>query len=145
MKRTAISVWTGSGKEGKGHLTTQSGVFNKQPYSFKTRFENEDGKAGTNPEELIGAAHAGCFNMALAVALGRENITPDELHTQATVNLTQADGGFKIDTIHLDLTAKIRGIDEAKFKEIANSAKQNCPVSKVLAGAEITLNAKLQS
>ncbi len=144
MERTAESTWTGSGKEGKGKLSTQTGAMKDQPYSFSARFE-ENGKPGTNPEELIGAAHAGCFNMALAVALGKENITPDELHTKATVSLTKTEGGFSINKINLNLTAKIPGIEDEKFQEIARGAKQNCPVSKLLTGAEITLDARLKS
>lgn len=140
MKRTAESTWQGSGKEGKGHLTTQSGVFDKQPYSFKLRFENEDGKAGTNPEELIGVAHAGCFNMALAVALGKDGHEPDELHTKAEVHLEQKDGGFSISTIKLILNAKVSGLDKDKFKEYAEGAKKNCPVSKALTGVDIHLD-----
>lgn len=143
MKRTATSVWKGNGKEGSGHLSTQSGVFNAQPYSAMTRFENENGKQGTNPEELIGAAHAGCFNMALAFALEKEGVTPDELQTRATVNIRKAGEGFEIDMIHLDLRARIAGIGQEQFQKIANSAKENCPMSKALAGPEITLEATL--
>lgn len=145
MKRTATSVWKGSGKEGKGSLSTQSGVLNNQPYTFKMRFENEDGKQGTNPDELIGAAHAGCFNMALAVELGKQDITPDELNTKAEVMLEKGDAGFSIKKIHLSLTGKVPNISEEDFKKAANGAKENCPVSKALAGVEISLDARLES
>ena len=144
MKRTANAVWNGSGKEGSGILTTQSGVLNRQPYSFKLRFENEDGKAGTNPEELIAAAHAGCFNMALSFQLGGEGFEPGSLHTEAKVKLDKVDGGFKIIGIHLDLEAEVADISESKFKELAQNAKENCPVSKALSAVEITLDAKLK-
>ncbi len=144
MKRTAISVWQGSGKEGKGTLTTQSGVLDKQPYSFKMRFENEDGKQGTNPDELIAAAHAGCFNMALAVELGKAGFTAKELNTKAALTLEKMEGGFGITKIHLTLEGEVPGISEAKFMELAKGAKENCPVSKVL-NAEITLDAKFKA
>jgi osmotically inducible protein OsmC len=132
MKRTAISVWKGSGKEGQGTLTTQSRVFDKQPYSFKLRFENEDGKQGTNPEELIAAAHAGCFNMALSFALGGEGYTPDELQTEAAVSLDKEGEGFAISKVVLKMKAKVPDISKEEFEKIANGAKENCPVSKVL-------------
>lgn len=144
MKRTATSVWKGSGTGGSGSLTTQSGVFDEQPYSFKTRFENEDGKEGTNPEELIGAAHAGCFNMALSVQLGKEDYTPDELETKATVEIEKQGEGFKITKITLDLTATIPEIEEGKFQEIAKAAKEGCPVSQALSAVDIDLNATLR-
>lgn len=143
MKRHSTSVWKGTGKEGSGTLTTQSGVFDKQPYSFKTRFQNEDGKEGTNPEELIAAAHAGCFNMALAVQLGNEGIEPKELKTQANVSLEKGDAGFSITQISLRLEANIPGIDEEKFRELANKAKEGCPVSKALSAVKIDLDARL--
>jgi lipoyl-dependent peroxiredoxin len=139
MKRVAKSVWHGSGKDGHGALTTQSGTLKDTPYSFVARFG--DGK-GTNPEELIAAAHAGCFNMALAFALGMAGFNPDSLETQAAVSLEQVGGGWQIPAIHLDLTAKVPGITYEKFQEIANQAKATCPVSLVLK-ANITLNAKL--
>lgn len=145
MKRKANAIWKGSIKEGKGHLNAPSGVFDDTPYSFKTRFENEDGKAGTNPEELIGAAHAGCFAMALSLALGEEGFTPDELNATAEVNLKQVDDGFEINEITLNLKGKVKDISSDKFKEIAKEAKEGCPVSKVLAGAKIHLNAELVS
>jgi osmotically inducible protein OsmC len=142
MRRTSTAVWNGSGLEGTGTLSTQSGVFQNQPYSFKTRFQNEDGKAGTNPEELIAAAHAGCFTMALSFQLGGAGFTADELRTTATVTIEKEGEGFTITTVHLDLKARVPGIDQAKFQELADQAKQNCPVSKVL-NAKITLAAQL--
>lgn len=143
MKRNAIAVWNGSGAEGTGTLTTPSGALSKQPYGAKLRFQNEDGKAGTNPEELIAAAHAGCFSMALAFRLNAAGATAEEIHTEASLDLVKSDGGFSIPTIHLTCTAKVPGIDPAKFQELAADAKANCPVSKVLAGATITLTATL--
>ncbi len=142
MKRHATSVWKGSGKEGKGTLTTQSGALDEQPYSFRMRFENEDGKLGTNPDELIAAAHAGCFNMALAVQLSNEGYTPDRLETRANLLLEKQNGGFAITTINLKLEAKVPNITLEKFNELAGKAKEGCPVSKVL-NARITLESKL--
>lgn len=144
MKRTATSVWKGSGQEGQGTLSTQSGVFNKQPYSFKLRFQNEDGKQGTNPEELIAAAHAGCFNMALGVELGKSGYTPDELHTIATVSLEKGGDGFSVTKSALKLTASIPDIEESEFKKIAEAAKEGCPISKLL-NCEISLDSTLKS
>jgi osmotically inducible protein OsmC len=143
MKRTATSVWKGSGKEGQGTLTTQSRVFDNQPYSFKLRFENEDGKQGTNPEELIAAAHAGCFNMALSFALGGEGYTPDELHTEAAVSLDKEGEGFAISKVVLKMKARVPDISKEEFEKIANGAKENCPVSKVL-NCPIELQMELQ-
>ena len=143
MKRNASAVWNGTGKEGKGHVTTQSGVFNQQPYSFHTRFENEDGQAGTNPEELIAAAHAGCFAMALSFALNGAGFTAEELKVNAVVHLEKEEEGFGIPKIDLTLDATIPDISEEKFMELANGAKEGCPISKVL-NAEITLDAKLK-
>jgi osmotically inducible protein OsmC len=143
MKRKATSVWKGTGKEGTGTLTTQSGALKDLPYSFKLRFENEDGKQGTNPEELIGAAHAGCFNMALAVQLENAGFTPDRLHTDAHVTFEKTDAGFTITTIKLILDANVSGISEDKFMELANGAKEGCPISRAL-NAEISLEATLQ-
>lgn len=139
MKRKANAVWKGSAKEGEGSLTGPSGVLDNTPYSFKSRFENEDGKLGTNPEELIAAAHAGCFNMALSVALGEEGFKADELSTDATVQLEKTDEGFGITSIELKLSAKVPEIEESKFKEIANGAKAGCPVSKALKSVPLEL------
>ena len=144
MKRTANAVWKGTGKEGKGTLTTQSGAFKEQPYSFRMRFQNEDGKEGTNPEELIAAAHAGCFNMALAVQLSNAGFTPGELKTEAKLHLETVDGAPTITKIDLTLVAEVPGIGQEKFMELANGAKANCPVSRVLKAAEITLDATLK-
>ncbi len=139
MKQKASAEWQGSLKEGSGTLTTGSGALSNKPYSFKTRFEGEQ---GTNPEELIGAAHAGCFSMALSMILGEAGFTADKLATTATITLEQKDGGFAITASHLDLTATIPGIDDAKFQELAGKAKGGCPVSKLL-NATITMDAKL--
>ena len=141
MKRHASAHWQGGLKDGKGTVSTQSGVLEKQQYSFGTRFEN--GK-GTNPEELIGAAHAGCFSMALSMVLGESDMTADSIDTKATVSLDETDSGFEISAIHLDLVAKIPGADKAEFEKAANAAKENCPVSQVL-NAKVTLDAKLES
>ncbi len=143
MRRTAKAVWKGSGQDGKGALTTQSGVLTDQPYSFKMRFENEDGKQGTNSEELIAAAHSGCFVMAFSVMLGEHDITPDELICDEEIYLEKQGGGFAITRAHLKLEAKIPGIDEKQFQELAAAAKDGCPVSGVL-NCEITLDAKLK-
>ncbi|CAN7400022.1 OsmC family protein [Phenylobacterium sp. LjRoot225] len=139
MIRKANAVWKGDGRNGTGALTTQSGVLSDNPYGFKTRFENEP---GTNPEELIAAAHAGCFSMALAFGLQAAGFTADEIHTEAAVTLDPDGDGFKISRSALTLRAKIPGIDGAKFQELAHGAEKNCPVSKVL-NAEITLEAQL--
>ncbi len=139
MKRTATAVWNGSGKDGKGNLTTQSTTLNKAQYSYKTRFE--DG-VGTNPEELIAAAHAGCFAMALAFGLQGAGITPDSLEVTATVTLDVSSGTPTITESHLDLKAKIPGITNDKFQEFAKGAEQGCPVSRVLK-AQVSLTATL--
>lgn len=143
MKRKATAVWKGSGKDGKGHLTTQSGVFQNQPYSAFTRFGSEDGKAGTNPEELVGAAHAGCYAMALSFALSGAGYTADELDVDAVVHLEKQEVGFAIPKIDLKLVASVPDIGEEEFMKLAQDAKENCPVSKVL-NAEITLDATLK-
>jgi osmotically inducible protein OsmC len=140
MIRKANAVWTGSGRDGAGRLTTASGVLSESLYGFKTRFENEP---GTNPEELIAAAHAGCFSMALAFGLQRAGFTPDEIRTEAAVTLEPEGDGFRISRSALTLRARIPGIDEAKFRELAGQAEKTCPVSKVL-NAEITLDAALE-
>ncbi len=143
MLRTADAVWHGTGRDGSGTLSAPGGALQGTPYSFKTRFESEDGRAGTNPEELIAAAHAGCFTMALAFQLQTAGFTPDELRTQANLTMAQQGGGFAITAIRLDLSARVPGIDDARFQQLANEAKANCPVSKVL-NAEITLKATLE-
>lgn len=133
--RKANAQWLGSGKDGKGNLTTASGVLDKTQYSFKTRFE--DGK-GTNPEELVGAAHAGCFAMQLSFLLGEAGFTPDTLDVEATVSFE--DGN--VTTVNLDLKGKVPGITEEKFKEVAKNAKEVCPISKLLK-ADIVLSVSL--
>jgi osmotically inducible protein OsmC len=143
MIRKSTARWQGDGLHGKGALTTQSGVFKDQPYSFQTRFQSEDGKAGTNPEELIGAAHAGCYAMALSFALSDAGHAPEELRVTAGVDLQKVEGGFAIKTIALELEARVPGIDKAKFEALAEGAKKGCPVSKALAATPITLSAKL--
>jgi osmotically inducible protein OsmC len=143
MIRKSTARWQGDGLHGKGMLTTQSGVFKDQPYSFQTRFQSEDGKAGTNPEELIGAAHAGCYAMALSFALSEAGHAPEELRVTAGVDLQKVEGGFAIKTIALDLEARVPGIDKAKFEALAEGAKKGCPVSKALAATPITLSTKL--
>jgi lipoyl-dependent peroxiredoxin len=143
MIRKSTAVWRGDGMQGKGELTTQSGALRDQPYSFKTRFQSEDGKAGTNPEELLGAAHAGCFAMALSFALTGAGHAPAELRVTAAVDISKVDDEFAIKSIALDLEARIAGIDAAKFQELAEKAKKGCPVSKALAATPITLSAKL--
>lgn len=140
ITRNASAVWTGAGKDGHGALTTQSGTLKETPYSFHTRFE--DGK-GTNPEELIAAAHAGCFSMALAFQLSGAGHPPERLETKADLALTQEGGGWRISTVTLNLKAKVPGIARDEFMRLAEAAKANCPVSKVL-NAEITLNAELE-
>jgi lipoyl-dependent peroxiredoxin len=140
MERTATAVWNGSLKEGHGTISAQSGILSEAPYSFVTRFEN--GK-GTNPEELIAAAHAGCFTMALSAQLGTMNVTPDRLRTVATLTLEKLEAGWTISRIHLDVTARIHGISPAAFESAASSAKANCPVSRLLK-ADITMTASLE-
>jgi len=139
MIRKAKAVWRGTGRDGSGVLSTDSGVLAETPYSFKTRFESEK---GTNPEELIAAAHAGCFTMALAFQLQRAGYTPTELSTEAAVTLEQDGAGFRISRSALTLRAQVPNLDEAAFARMANDAEKNCPVSKVLK-AEITLDAKV--
>ena len=139
MAKKAWAIWRGGFKDGGGTISTETGVLREAPYGFKARFEN--GK-GTNPEELIGAAHAGCFSMALSLMLGEAGLTAETIETHAAVTLEKVGGGFEITSSHLDVIAKIPGADRAKFAEIADKAKVGCPVSKVL-NAKITMNAKL--
>jgi osmotically inducible protein OsmC len=143
MIRKSTAVWRGDGMNGTGAVTTQSGALRDQAYSFKTRFVSEDGKAGTNPEELIGAAHAGCYAMALSFALTDAGHAPSELRVTAGVDIQKAGSGFAIQSIALDLEGRVPGIDSAKFQELAEAAKKNCPVSKALSATPITLSAKL--
>lgn len=136
-KHSANAVWNGSIKEGSGKMSTKSKALDNTPYSFKTRFEEEN---GTNPDELIAASHAGCFSMALSLILGENGFTPDSIETKAVVTMDPAK--LELISSHLVLKAKIPNIDEAKFIEIANAAKENCPISKVL-NLKITLEATL--
>jgi osmotically inducible protein OsmC len=138
--RKAEAAWHGDLKMGRGEITVESGAF-RGPYSFASRFE--DARA-TNPEELIGAAHAGCFTMALTAALTREKLAPAEIRTTASVHLAQDKGGFSIPRIELSTRARVPGIDSERFQALAEDAKRNCPVSKALAGVEITLAATLE-
>ncbi|MEI6045750.1 MAG: OsmC family protein [Chloroflexota bacterium] len=139
--RTANAVWEGNLKEGKGTMKLSSGAY-EGPYSFASRFE--EGK-GTNPEELIGAAHAGCFSMAFSLGLSQIGFTPTRVETEAKVHLTHDDGGFKISLIELTTKAEVPGIDEEAFQKQAEASKNGCPVSKALAGVEIKLHATLVS
>jgi osmotically inducible protein OsmC len=139
MIRKAKAVWHGTGRAGNGNLSTNSGVLAETPYSFKTRFENEK---GTNPEELIAAAHAGCFTMALAFGLHAAGFTPTKLNTEAAVTLEPEGKGFRISRSALTLRGSVPNLDDAKFVDMARDAEKNCPVSKVL-NAEIALDAKL--
>ena len=139
MIRKGSAEWRGSLKEGKGTVSTESGVLANAAYSFGTRFEN--GK-GTNPEEMIAAAHASCFSMALSAQLGAAGITPESVRTTAAVTLEKVEGGFAVTASHLDVTAKIPGADRAAFEKAANEAKAGCPISKLL-NAKITMDAKL--
>jgi osmotically inducible protein OsmC len=139
INRSASAAWSGGLKDGKGAISTESGALAAYPYGFAARFE---GKKGTNPEELLGAAHAGCFTMALSLILGEAGLTATQMDTSARVTLEQIEGGFAISAVHLTLRAKIPGTDQAKFTELANKAKAGCPVSKVLK-ADITLDAAL--
>lgn len=141
IKRNGSAVWSGGIKDGKGEITTGSGALKDAPYGFNTRFEDSP---GTNPEELIGAAHAGCFTMALSGQLGKAGMTAQELRTTATVSMEKEGGGFKITAVHLDLVAKIPGASQEEFDKAANTAKENCPVSKLL-NAEITLSSRLEN
>ena len=140
MKRKASAVWRGDLKTGKGSISTESGTLKETQYSFGTRFENG---VGTNPEELIGAAHAGCFSMAFAAELGKAGITPESIHTTATITLEKTDAGFTVTESHLDMTAKIPGADQEKVLAIANAAKAGCPISRLL-NAKVTLDAKFE-
>ena len=141
IKRRGSAVWKGGLKDGKGSISTESGALQAYPYGFASRFE---GQRGTNPEELIGAAHAGCFTMALSLILGEAKLVADQMDTSAEVTLEQVEGGFAITAVHLTLKAKIPGTTQAQFEELAGKAKAGCPVSKLFK-ADITLDAKLVS
>jgi len=141
MKRTASAVWTGGLKDGKGSISTQSSVLKDSPYGFNTRFED---RPGTTPEELIAAAHAGCFSMALSGQLGEKGMTAESIKTTATVTLEKVGDGFSVTESHLDLVARIPGADKAAFEAATTNAKAGCPISKLL-NAKITLTSKLES
>ena len=140
MRRKASAVWNGGLKDGQGTISTDSGVLSDTPYSFSTRFEEG---IGTNPEELIAAAHAGCFSMALSGQLGQAGLTAESIRTTATVRLEKTDSGFAITSVHLDVKARVPGADQQAFETAANNAKAGCPVSKVL-NAQITMEAQLE-
>ncbi len=140
MKRKASAVWKGGLKDGKGGISTESGVLKDTQYSFSMRFENG---IGTNPEELIAAAHAGCFSMALAAQLGNANLKPERVATTATVTMEKLEAGWTLTAVHLDVTAQIRNATTAAFEAAANNAKSGCPISRVL-NAKITMDAKLE-
>src|SRR6202790_904886 len=139
IKRKGSAAWKGGIKDGKGAISTESGALSAYPYGFASRFE---GKPGTNPEELLGAAHAGCFTMALSLILGEAKLTANQMDTTAEVTLEQVEGGYAITAVHLTLRAKVPGADQATFEKLAAKAKAGCPVSKLLK-AEITLDATL--
>ncbi|MBS0285830.1 MAG: OsmC family protein [Proteobacteria bacterium] len=141
MKRSASAIWSGNLKQGKGSLSTESGALKQIPYAFVNRFENTP---GTNPEELIGAAHAGCFSMAFSAFLSNEGFTVQKIETKAQVNLEQINGNWTINAIHLSVSAIVPNISQEKFIEIANTAKAGCPVSRLL-NATITIDTKLES
>jgi len=140
MKRIATAVWNGALKEGRGVISTESGVLDQTPYSFSTRFE--EGK-GTNPEELIAAAHAGCFSMALSAELGKAGKTVERIETEAAVTLLKTDAGFTVTAVHLKVRGKVPGYTPPEFKEMATKAKEGCPISRLLK-AEITLETRLE-
>ncbi|HTA24258.1 MAG TPA: OsmC family protein [Terriglobales bacterium] len=140
MQRKASAIWKGGLKDGKGSVSSASGVLANTPYSFTTRFENTP---GTNPEELIAAAHAACFSMALSVQLGTANLTPSSIETSATLTFEKLDSGWTITASHLDVVGRVPGADQAAFQKAADNAKSGCPVSKVLK-ANITMTAKLE-
>jgi osmotically inducible protein OsmC len=139
MQRKSSAVWKGGLKDGKGTVSSASGVLSNTPHSFTTRFENTP---GTNPEELIAAAHAACFSMALSAQLGGANLTPESINTSATLTMDKQDAGWAITAVHLDVVAKVPGASPEAFKTAADNAKSGCPVSKVL-NAKITMDAKL--
>jgi lipoyl-dependent peroxiredoxin len=141
MKRSASAVWKGGLKDGSGTISSDSGVLSSTPYSFRTRFEQGN---GTNPEELIAAAHAGCFAMALSNELGQAGLTPESIRSAATVTLEKTDAGFAITAVHLNVSAKVPGADRQAFEAAANAAKSGCPVSKVL-NAQITMEVRLEA
>jgi osmotically inducible protein OsmC len=140
MQKKASAVWMGDLKTGKGSISSESGVLSNAPYGFVSRFE---GGPGTNPEELIGAAHAGCFSMALSVQLGNTGLKADKIETTATVSLNKLEQGWTVTDVHLDVKARVPGADQASFEKAANAAKAGCPISRLL-NAKITMDAKLE-
>ncbi len=142
MERRATAVWSGGLKDGKGTFSAESGVFDEVPYDFRKRFENEP---GTNPEELIAAAHAACFSMALSGELGKANLTAERIRTTANVKLEMPGGTPTVTEIHLDLEARVPGASQQAFERAANEAKENCPISRLLRAAKITMTARLES
>lgn len=143
LKRSSTAVWHGTGPKGSGTLTTLSGALTDQPYGANSRFQSEDGKAGTNPEELIAAAHAGCFTMALSFQLTNAGHEPTELKTNAVVSMEKQDIGWTITNINLEVEGKVPGVTAEKFAELAETAKKGCPISRALAATNITMSAKL--
>ena len=139
MKRSASAVWHGNLKDGKGSISTESGVLSHTQYSFSTRFEKGH---GTNPEELVAAAHAGCFSMALSAELGKAGITPDSIQTTANLTMDRLEAGWTVTAIHLEVIARIPGVDQVKFEAAANAAKAGCPISRLL-NAKITMEARM--
>ncbi|MCB1426070.1 MAG: OsmC family protein [Zhengella sp.] len=144
MKRHATATWKGALADGTGAIDTQSGALSATAYSFRSRFEDEEGRAGTNPEELLAAAHAGCFAMQLSHLLAENGTPAERLQATATVAVERDDGGFSLRSSMLDLSARVPGIDESAFNELAAKAKDGCPVSRALGAISISLNAKLE-
>lgn len=142
MKRKAQAVWRGAGADGKGTITTGSGAMSEQPYSARTRFEDESGRSGTNPDELLAAAHASCFSMALAFQLTGAGHSPEELSTEAVLDMQKSDSGWSITGSHLTVKGKVPGVSKDQFMELANKAKEGCPVSRALS-VPITMDAQL--
>jgi osmotically inducible protein OsmC len=142
MKRKAQAVWRGAGKDGRGTITSGSGALTDQPYSTLTRFEDESGRAGTNPDELIAAAHASCFSMALAYQLSGAGHPPEELSAESVLDMQKGDAGWSITGSHLTVKGKVPGVSKEQFQELANKAKEGCPVSRALS-VPITLDAQL--
>ncbi|HEY5922757.1 MAG TPA: OsmC family peroxiredoxin [Kofleriaceae bacterium] len=145
LKRNSTAVWRGKGPTGTGTLTTLSGALKEQPYSANARFQSEDGKAGTNPEELIAAAHAGCFTMALSFQLTNAGFDPTELKTVATVSMEKQDPGWTITNIHLEVEGQVPNVSAEQFQTLADTAKKGCPISRALSATPITMTAKLAS
>jgi osmotically inducible protein OsmC len=143
LKRSSTAVWHGKVPSGSGTISTLSGAFKDQPYSVNSRFQSEDGKAGTNPEELIAAAHSGCFTMAFSAQLSNAGFDPTELKTVATVSIEKQEPGWTVTNIHLDVQGKVPGVSAEQFQTLAENAKKGCPISRALAATNITMTAKL--